>query len=149
MTELELRKKAFVLGVEIERNLLLSKPFKNPAIVAALKNNKTMLFYWLNKQKELFAKDETYVAALFYETIQTASIINQYDTLSAIIADDELFSILKNIYAKLDDVKSIQLCSSALRRVGDENLEVRVKELRKTLSARKKEMGTLPKKEKT
>ena len=60
-----------------------------------------------------------------------------------------MFSILKNIYAKLDDVKSIQLCSSALRRVGDENLEVRVKELRKTLSARKKEMGTLPKKEKT
>ncbi len=36
-------------------------------IVAALNNNKTMLFYWLNKQKELFAKDETYVAALFYE----------------------------------------------------------------------------------
>lgn len=139
---------ALALGVEIERNLLLSKPFKNPAIVAALNNNKTMLFYWLNKQKELFAKDEPYVAALFYETIQTASIINQYGTLSAIIADDELFSILKNIYAKLDDVKSIQLCSSALRRGDDKNLEVRVKELRKILNARKKEISTLPKKEK-
>jgi len=35
--------------VEIERNLLLSKPFKNPAIVAAGNNHPTMLFYWPEK----------------------------------------------------------------------------------------------------
>lgn len=78
-----------------------------------------------------------------YETIQAASIANQYGTLSAIIADDELFLILKNIYSKLDAVKSIQLYSSALRRIDDKNLKVRVKELRKTLNARKKELSSM------
>lgn len=128
------------LGVEIEKNLLLSKPFKNPAIAAALNNKKIMLFYWLNKQKQIFADDETYLAELFYETIRTVSIINQYSTLSSIIADEELFYILKDIYSKLDDVKSIQLYHSSLRRIEDKNLEDRKKELRKILNTRKKEI---------
>ena len=77
-----------------------------------------MLLYWLNKQKE----------------------INQYDTLSCIIADEELFYILKDIYSKLDDVKSIQLYNSSLRQIDDKNLEARKKELRKILNGRKKEL---------
>lgn len=101
------------LGVEIEKNLLLSKPFKNPAIVAALNNQKTMLFYWLNK------------------------------TLSCIIADEKLFYILKDVYSKLDNLTSIQLCSGALRRIDGKNIEVRKKELRKISNARKKELLSL------
>lgn len=128
------------LGVEIEKNLLLSKPFKNPAIAATLNNKKIMLLYWLNKQKQIFADDETYLAKLFYETIRTVSIVNQYGTLSSIIADEELFHILKDIYSKLDDVKSIQLYHSSLRRIEDKNLEDRKKELRKILNTRKKEI---------
>ncbi len=99
-----------------------------------------MLLYWLNKQKQIFADDETYLAELFYETIRTVSIINQYSTLSSIIADEELFYILKDIYSKLDDVKSIQLYHSSLRRIEDKNLEDRKKELRKILNTRKKEI---------
>ena len=128
------------LGVKIEKNLLLTKPFKNPAIVSALNNNKIMMFYWLNKQKEIFAEDEKYVQELLYETIRAASIINQYGMLSSIIADEELFLILKDIYSKEDDVKSIQLYNSALRRIDDKNLDAGKKELRKILNVRKKEL---------
>lgn len=128
------------LGVEVEKNLLLSKPFKNPAIVAALSNKKIMLFYWLNKQKEIFADDPKYLEELNYETIRMVSIANQFNTLSCIIADEELFYILKDIYSKLDNVKSIQLYNSSLRKIDDKNLEARKKELRKILSARKKEL---------
>lgn len=92
------------LGVEIEKNLLLSKPFKNPAIVATLNNQKTMLFYWLNKQKEIFANDPKYLKEFFYETIHTISIANQHNTLSGIITDEELFYILKDVYSKLDNL---------------------------------------------
>lgn len=52
------------------KNLLLSKPFKNPAIVAACGNRETMMFYWLDKQKEIFADDEAYVKSLLYETVR-------------------------------------------------------------------------------
>jgi hypothetical protein len=97
-----------------------------------------MLLYWLNKQKEIFADDPKYLKELFYETVRMASIINQYDTLSCIIADEELFYILKDIYSKLDDVKSIQLYNSSLRQIDDKNLEARKKELRKILNGRKR-----------
>lgn len=130
------------LGVEIEKNLLLSKSFKNPAIVAALRNNRVMLFYWLDKQKQIFADDEKYIGELLYETMHAVSICNQYNTLSCVIANDELFQILKDIYSKQDDVKSIQLYLSALRRIEDQDLEARIKELRKTLNTRKKELSS-------
>ena len=97
-----------------------------------------MLLYWLNKQKEIFADDPKYLKELFYGTVRMASIINQYDTLSCIIADEELFYILKDIYSKLDDVKSIQLYNSSLRQIDDKNLEARKKELRKILNGRKR-----------
>jgi len=131
------------LGVEIERNLLLSKPFQNPAVVAAGNNDKTMLFYWLEKQKELFADDAAYVRELLYAVINMVSMTNQYDTLALVMADEELFPILKDVYSRLDNVKSIQLRLGALRWINDTSLDARKKELRKVLNAKKKELSAL------
>ncbi|MDE7353943.1 MAG: hypothetical protein K2O06_12995 [Acetatifactor sp.] len=131
-------------GVEIERNLspLISKPFKNPAIVAAEHNDTTMLLYWLGKQRELFADDPGYVGEVFYAAIYRVSIMNQYNMLACVIADDELFGILKEIYAQVDDGESVRLYLSALRHIKDESLDVRKKELRKILNAKKKELSS-------
>lgn len=130
-------------GVEIERNLSLSisKPFKNPAIMAAFHNDTTMLLYWLGKQRELFADDPSYVEEIFYAAIDVVSMMNQYNMLSCVIANDELFGILKEIYTRIDDAESIRLYRSALRHVKDENLEGRKKELRKILNERKKSLS--------
>ncbi len=57
------------MGVQIERNLLLSQPFQNPAVMAASHNDTVMLLYWLKKQRELFAEDEGYIRALYYAAI--------------------------------------------------------------------------------
>lgn len=128
------------LGVEIERNLLLSKPFQNPAIMAARHNDTTMLLYWLDKQKEIFADDAEYIRELFYAAIDMVTMMNQYNMLSCVMADDELFCILKDIYSKLDDVNSIRLSLSSLKYIDDKNLATRKKELRKILNTRKKEL---------
>lgn len=56
-----------------------------------------MLFYWLRKQKELFADDLAYVGEIFYAAIDVVSMMNQYNMLSCVIADDELSGILKEI----------------------------------------------------
>lgn len=127
-------------GVEIERNLsfLISKPFKNPAIVAAEHNDTAMLLYWLRKEKTLFADDPEYVGKVFYAAIDMVSMINQYNMLACVIADEELFGILKEIYSRVDDRESIHLYLGALRHISDESLEARKKELRKILNARKK-----------
>lgn len=129
-------------GVEIEKNLSLSisKPFKNPAIMAASHNDTTMLLYWLGKQRKLFADTPEYVGEIFYAAINMVSMMNQYNVLSCVIADDELFGILKEIYSQVDDAASIRLYLGALRHISDKNLEERKKELRKTLNARKKEL---------
>ncbi len=131
-------------GVEIERNLslLISEPFKNPAIMAAFHNDATMLLYWLGKQRELFADTPEYAAEIFYAAINVVSMMNQYDMLSRVIADDELFGILKEIYSQAGNAKSIRLYLSALRHISDERLEPRKKELRKTLNARKRELSS-------
>ncbi len=131
-------------GVEVERNLslLISKPFKNPAIVAAEHNDTIMLLYWLGKQKELFADDPGYVGEVFYAAINMVSIMNQYNMLACVIADGELFGILKEIYAQVDNMESVRLYLSALRYIKDEGLDVRKKELRKILNAKKKELST-------
>ncbi len=131
-------------GVEIERNLslLISKPFKNPAVMAAFHNDTTMLFYWLRKQREIFADDSKYVGEIFYAAINVASTMNQYDMLSCVIADDELFGILKEIYSQVDNTQAIRLYLSALRHISGERLEPRKKELRKILNAKKKELSS-------
>lgn len=127
-------------GVEIERNLslLISKPFKNPAIMAAFHNDTIMLLYWLGKQRELFADIPEYVEEIFYAAIDVVSMMNQYNMLSCVIADDELFSILKEIYSRVDNTKAIRLYLSALRHISDEKLDSRKKELRRILNVKKK-----------
>jgi len=101
-----------------------------------------MMFYWLAKQKEIFADDEKYVTELLYAVIDMVSMVNQSNTLASIIADESLFLILKDIYSKVDHVKSIQLYLNSLRRIDDKDLEDKKKELRKILNARKKELSS-------
>ncbi|MCI8554593.1 MAG: hypothetical protein HFJ80_06580 [Clostridiales bacterium] len=131
-------------GIEIERNLslLISQPFKNPAIMAAFHNDTAMMLYWLRRQRELFADAPDYVGEIFYATINVASMCNQYNMLSCIIAEDELFGILKEIYSQVDDTKSIRLYLSALRHISDESLDARKKELRRILNTKKKELSS-------
>lgn len=129
------------LGVAIEKNLLLSIPVQNPAIMAASHNDTTMLLYWLEKQKEIFADDAEYVRKLYYATIDMVSMMNQYDMLSCVMADDVLFNILKDIYSRIDNVSSIRLYFNALGYIDDKSLDARKKELQKTLKARKKELS--------
>lgn len=132
------------LGVEIEKNLSfsISKPFKNPAIVAAEHNDTTMLLYWLGISRALFADDPEYVGKVFYAAIDMVSMMNQYNMLSCVIADDELFGILKEIYSQIDDTPSVRLYFSALRHIKAEKLENRKKELRKVLNEKKKALSS-------
>ena len=129
-------------GVKIEKNLLLSQPFLNPAIMAAEHNDTTMLLYWLDKQKEIFADDAEYVQELYYAVIDMVSTMNQYNMLACVIANEELYNILKNIYSKTDDTSSIRLYLNALKYIDDKNLDARKKELRKILNTRKKELSS-------
>lgn len=129
------------MGLEIERNLSLRLPCQNPAVTSASRNEPEMMRYWLQKQSQLFAGEPEYLQQLFYAAIRVASMLNQYGTLAVIMADDELFPLLKEIYSREDTVDSIKLYQSALRRVKDESLEPRKKELRKILNARKKELS--------
>lgn len=129
------------MGLEIERNLSLRLPCQNPAVTSASRNEPEMMRYWLQKQSQLFAGEPEYLQQLFYAAIRVASMLNQYNTLAVIMADDELFPLLKEIYSREDTVDSIKLYQSALRRVKDESLEPRKKELRKILNARKKKLS--------
>ena len=129
------------MGLEIERNLSLRLPCQNPAVTSASRNEPEMMRYWLQKQSQLFAGEPEYLQQLFYAAINVASMLNQYGTLAVIMADDELFPLLKEIYSREDTVDSIKLYQSAPRRVKDESLEPRKKELRKILNARKKELS--------
>lgn len=129
------------MGLEIERNLSLRLPCQNPAVTSASRNEPEMMRYWLQKQSQLFAGEPEYLQQLFYAAIRVASMLNQYGTLAVIMADDELFPLLKEIYSREDTVDSIKLYQSALRRVKDESLEPRKKELRKILNARKKKLS--------
>lgn len=63
--------------------------------------------------------------------------------LSRILADEELFPILKDVYSKLDDNKSIQLYLRSLRRIEDKTLEARKRELQKILRTRKRELASM------
>lgn len=128
------------MGLEPERNLLLSVRCKNPILSMAGRNNIPMFFYWLEKEKELFAQDEAYLKDLLYAAVEMVSMMNQHNMLAQVIAREELFPILKDIYAKTDSTKSISLYLGALRKIENESLEARKKELRKVLNARKKEL---------
>ena len=130
------------LGLKIERNLLFSKPIENPAVVAAEHNDAPMLLYWLAKQKEVFADDGEYIQALYYAAIEMVSMMNQYDMLSCVMAYDELFPILKDIYSRVEHVSSIRLYLRAMGHIDDEGLDARKKELRKVLNTRKKELSS-------
>ena len=129
------------MGVEIERNLSLRLPCRNPAVTSAGRNKPVMMRYWLQKQSRLFADEPEYLQQLFYAAIDMASMVNQYDMLAQIIADDALFPILRDIYSQVDGLDSIKLYQSALRHIKDESLEPRKKELRKILNTRKKELS--------
>ena len=129
------------MGLEIERNLSLRLPCQNPAVTSASRNEPEMMRYWLQKQSQLFAGEPEYLQQLFYAAIRVASMLNQYNTLAVIMADDRLFPLLKEIYAGEDTADSIKLYQSALRRIKDEGLEPRKKELRKVLNARRKELS--------
>lgn len=63
--------------------------------------------------------------------------------LSRILADEELFPILKDVYSKLNDNKSIQLYLRSLRRIEDKTLEARKRELQKILRTRKRELASM------
>lgn len=129
------------MGVEIERNLSLRLPCRNPAVTSAGRNKPEMMRYWLQKQSQLFADEPEYLQQLFYAAIDMASMVNQYNMLAQIIADDALFPILRGIYTRVDDLNSVKLYQSALRHIKDESLEPRKKELRKILNTRKKELS--------
>ena len=126
------------LGIEIEKNLSMKEAFRNPAISAVFHNDKTMVVYWINKQKELFPDEELYIQKLITAVIGTIAMMNQYDMLSYVLADEELYCALKEIYSKEEDVDSIKRILSALRNIKEEALESKKKELRKILNARKK-----------
>ena len=127
------------LGIEIEKNLSARENFVNPAIMAVKHNDKKMMLYWLNKQKALFSQEKEFLDALINETIYQVTIMNQYDMLACIMADDELYHVLKEIYSKEDDMSSIKLKLSSLRKMAEEGLDEKKKELKKILSETKKD----------
>lgn len=81
------------------------------------------------------------MAEVFYAAINMVSMMNQYNMLARVIADEELFGILKEIYSQVDNMTSVRLYLGALRHISDQSLEARKKELRKILSGKKKELS--------
>ena len=110
--------------MELERNLslLISKPFKTPAIMAAFHSDAAMPLFWLEKQSQLFAGTPEHVEEIFYAAISAVSM-NQYDRLSRALADEKLSGILREIYSQADSQKAVRLYPGALRRIADERLE--------------------------
>lgn len=129
------------LGLEPEKNLSISAPYWNPAIKAVSHNDVHMMLYWLNKEKELFKEDEHYIRELIQATIEMAVTMNQWTMTSRIMADDELYVILKDTYAQTGDVNSIKLYLRALKQVTEEHLTDKKKELTKRLNDRKRELS--------
>ena len=129
-------------GAEIEKNLSIhvSNPYVNPAIMAALHNDANMVLYWLDKEKEVF-DDEKFIDELYYSVIDKVLIVNQYNTLSVLMRDDKIYETMKETYSKVDNLESIKLYQSSMRKITDEDLEDKKKELKKILSARKKQLA--------
>lgn len=131
------------LGIEIEKNISMKEDFVNPLIMAVQHNQKDMVFYWLHKQKVLFAEDEEFIKELICATIYQITIMNQWDMIACIMADDELYPIMKDIYSEKNDISSIKLVLASLRRIKEEALESKKKELRKILNERKKKLEVM------
>lgn len=129
------------LGIEIEKNLSVREDFVNPAIMAVSHNDKRMVLYWLNKQKTLFSQEKDFIDALIYETIYQVTVMNQYDMLACIMADDELYPVLKEVYRKEDDKSSIKLKLRSLKQITEKDLDVRKKELQNILNQVKKSLA--------
>lgn len=125
------------LGIEIEKNLSVREDFWNPAIMAVHHNEKSMVLYWLNKQKVLFAEEKEFIEALINETIYQVTIMNQCDMLACIMADEELYQVMKEIYSKVDNMSSVKLILGSLRQIKEDALEGKKKELRKILNDKK------------
>ena len=64
------------------------------------------------------------------EWLSHHTIMNQYDMRACIIADDELYYVLKEICTKEDDIQSIKLQLSSLRKITEDSLAERKKELK-------------------
>lgn len=128
------------LGIEIEKNLSVREDFWNPAIMAVKHNQKSMVLYWLNKQKVLFAEEKEFIDALINETIYQVTIRNQCDMLACIMADDELYQVMKEIYSKVDNMTSVKLILGSLRQIKEEALEGKKKEVRKILNDKKRSL---------
>ena len=128
------------LGLEIEKNLKLSGTYLNPAMAAVRHNDKVMVSYWLDKQREIFKADPEYVDELVHETVYYITMMNQCDMLAHVMADEQLYNILKEYYANEDSKESIKLTLSALRQIEEEALEPKKKELCKILNAQKREL---------
>lgn len=67
--------------------------------------------------------------------------LNQSNMLSCMMANDELYSIMKAVYMQVDNVDSIKRYLSSLRQISDKTLESRIKELRNILNVRKRELS--------
>lgn len=130
------------IGLEIEKNYSIREPYWNPAIKAVHLNNCEMFLYWLKKDKEIFKDDKKYTDGLVKAAVENAvCYMNQSNMLSCIMADDELYSIMKDLYMQADRTDSIKLYLGSLRQISDQALESRKKELRSILNARKRELS--------
>lgn len=130
------------IGLEIEKNCSIREPYWNPAIKAVHLNNCDMVLYWLKKERELFKNDKAYIDELVKAAVKNAVChMNQSNMLSCIMANDELYSIMKDVYMQVDNVDSIKLYLSSLRQISDKTLESRKKELRNVLNKRKSELS--------
>lgn len=66
--------------------------------------------------------------------------MNQCDMLACIMANDDLYQVMKEIYSKVDNMSSIKLILGSLRQIKEEALEGKKKELRKILNGKRKEL---------
>lgn len=128
------------LGLEVERNLSMREDFVNPAIMAVCHNDSKMLLYWLKKQKELFSEEEGYLRELIRAVIECVGMMNQSSMLAAVMADEELYRCLKELYQNEESAESVRLSLCALRQIREKALEGKKKELRTILNERKKEI---------
>ena len=54
--------------------------------------------------------------------------------------EDMIYEMMKEIYSKVDNLESIKLYQSSLRKISDEEVEDKKNELKKILSARKQQL---------
>ena len=122
-------------GAEIEQNFKLNISYVNPAIAATQKNDLRMLEYWINKEKILFSNDMNYYNELCMAVVDLVSDINQTETLSYVISNDNLFEMLIENYKNITDKKSIELRRNSLNMIKNQDVKPRVEELKNILKS--------------